>query len=90
MNFWTFTKSNSKLNYKCVIVWLQKVEKIILSYLGRIICSIHKKSSKIQPLSMNIHADNVNPILQKVKENEKRAKKCNPFACSPFMCTNFQ
>ena len=33
---------------------------------------------------------NVDLILQKVKENEKRLKKCSSFACSPSMCTNFQ
>ena len=39
---------------------------------------------------MNSHVDNVDPILQKVKENEKRIKKCNTFAWSPFMCTNLR
>ena len=35
---------------------------------------LHQKSWKIQPLSMNSHVDNVDPILQKVKENEKKSK----------------
>ena len=49
-----------------------------------------QKNLNIQPLSMNSNVDNIDPILQKVKVNEKRVKKCNPFAWSPFMCTTFQ